>query len=135
MYPHFYEHLAKQHMEELQREAAAMRRAYSVERATSDGDNTRARVLWYLLFGLHVPGYKRLGQELLLDRLQERLNAVLRMICIVSLALGLLIGSLLASRFGPIPATLLSGVAFLVVSVPVLVRSIGLLRGLRNLRP
>jgi len=133
MYPHFYEHLAKQHMEELQREAATMRRAYSVESATSDGDNTRTRILWYLLFGLHVPSYKRLGQELLLDRLQERLNAVLRMICIVSLALGLLIGSLLASRFGPIPATLLSSVAFLVVSVPVLVRSIGLLRGLRSL--
>jgi len=132
MYPHFYEHLAKQHMEELQREAATMRRAYSVESATSDGDNTRTRILWYLLFGLYVPSYKHLGQELLLDRLQERLNAVLRMICIVSLALGLLIGSLLASRFGPIPATLLSSVAFLVVSVPVLVRSIGLLRGLRN---
>ncbi len=133
MYPHFYEHLAKQHMEELQREAATMRRAYSVESATSDGDNTRTRILWYLLFGLYVPSYKHLGQELLLDRLQERLNAVLRMICIVSLALGLLIGSLLASRFGPIPATLLSSVAFLVVSVPVLVRSIGLLRGLRSL--
>jgi len=133
MYPHFYEHLAKQHMEELQREAATMRRAYSVESATSDGDNTRTRILWYLLFGLYVPAYKHLGQELLLDRLQERLNAVLRKICIVSLALGLLIGSLLASRFGPIPATLLSSVAFLVVSVPVLVRSIGLLRGLRSL--
>jgi len=133
MHPHFYEHLAKQHMEELQREAATMRRAYSVESATSDGDNTRTRILWYLLFGLYVPSYKHLGQELLLDRLQERLNAVLRMICIVSLALGLLIGSLLASRFGPIPATLLSSVAFLVVSVPVLVRSIGLLRGLRSL--
>ncbi len=133
MYPHFYEHLAKQHMEELQREAATMRRAYSVESATSDGDNTRTRILWYLLFDLYVPSYKHLGQELLLDRLQERLNAVLRMICIVSLALGLLIGSLLASRFGPIPATLLSSVAFLVVSVPVLVRSIGLLRGLRSL--
>ncbi len=132
MYPHFYEHLAKQHMEELQREAATMRRAYSVESATSDGDNTRTRILWYLLFGLYVPAYKHLGQELLLDRLQERLNAVLRKSCIVSLALGLLIGSLLASRFGPIPATLLSSVAFLVVSVPVLVRSIGLLRGLRN---
>ncbi len=104
-----------------------------VESATSDGDNTRTRILWYLLFGLYVPSYKHLGQELLLDRLQERLNAVLRMICIVSLALGLLIGSLLASRFGPIPATLLSSVAFLVVSVPVLVRSIGLLRGLRSL--
>src|SRR6266581_6959478 len=57
MHPLIHEQVAKQRMDGLQREAAAIQR---MNRANSDLDNKTGNhsvthILWYLLIGLHIP--------------------------------------------------------------------------------
>ncbi len=136
MHPLFHEQIAKQRMEELQREAAAMQR---MNRANSDLDNKTGnhsftRVLWYLLFGLHIPTSSQnqggMREEYALDKLQTRLNATTRVVGLVALGLGSLIGGFLNSRFGLVPIVLLSSIILVVVSFPIFVRSVSVLMAL-----
>lgn len=134
MHPLFHEQVAKQRMEELQREAAAMQR---VNRAKSEldnrtGDHSFTRILWYMLFGLYIPtpgqNHNSIKEEYTLDRLQARLNAITRVVGLTALGLGSLIGGFLNSRFGLGPIVLLSGVILVAVSFPILMRSVSILR-------
>ncbi len=133
MHPLFHEQMAKQRVEQLQREAAAMQR---VNRVISDLDNKTGnhsftRVLWYLLFGLHIPtssqNQRGVREEYALDKLQTRLNATTRVVGLVALGLGFLIGGFLNSRFGLVPIVLLSSIILVVVSFPIFVRSVSML--------
>ncbi len=151
MHPQIHEQMAKQRMEGLQREAAAIQR---MNRANSDLDNKNGNhsfthILWYLLIGQHIPassqnpgtypsrlveqsgemkGEGPLREEYNLGKLRARLNATIRVVGLVALGLGLLIGGFLNSRFGLVPIVLLSGIILLVVSFPILMRSVWMLR-------
>ena len=134
MHPQIHEQMAKQRMEGLQREAAAMQR---MNRANSDldikiGIHSFTHTLWYLIFGLHIPtssqNQSHLREEYHLGKLQPRLNATIRVVGLVALGLGLLIGGFLNSRFGLVPIVLLSGIILVLVSFPILMRSVGMLR-------
>jgi hypothetical protein len=150
MHPLIHEQMAKQRMDGLQREAAAMQhlnRAKNSDLDNKTGNHSSTHLLWYLLVGLHIPTssqnpgtyptaaqlgeMKREGgirEEYTLDRLQARLNATIRVIGLAALGLGLLIGGFLNSRFGLLPIVLLSGVVLVVVSFPILMRSVWMLR-------
>ena len=124
MHPFIQQQLSQQRMEELRREA--MRSAYISHIGTPTRSNTRTPLMWYLLLGLLVPGEKQ--SDFLLSRLQGRFRTTMRLVVMISLALGLLIGDLLDSKFGVIPSVVLSGVVFLVVAMPILWRSVVVLR-------
>ena len=125
MHPFIQQQLARQRMEELRREAAHS--SYGARIDTSTRSKTRTHMLYYLLLGLRVQGEKQ--GDFLLSGLQGRFRATMCLVCMISLALGLLIGSALDSKFGVSPAVVLSGVAFVVVMVPIVVRSVGVLSG------
>jgi hypothetical protein len=124
MLPHLSERLASQRREELLREAAAHRRFRSEDRPSTIANN-RA-FLGYLLFGQSLPAGKQPEPGLLMD--QARYRAALRMIGLLALALGVLAGSLLDSRFGLAPAVLVDGAVVAILAGLLVSRSIGLLR-------
>ncbi|TMF46909.1 MAG: hypothetical protein E6I32_10960 [Chloroflexi bacterium] len=124
MHPFFQQQLAQQRMEELRREA--VRTSYIANSKTPTRSNTRTRILSYLLLDLRVPGEKQ--GDFLSYRLQGRFRTTMRLVCMLSLALGLLIGSALDSKFGVFPAVVLSGMMVVVVGVPILMRSAGALK-------
>ena len=150
MHPQIHEQMAKQRMEGLQREAAAIQRMTS---ANSDLDNKTGNhsfthILWYLLIGQHIPtssqnlgtypsrltaqtgemkGEGPPGEEYNLGKLQARLNATIRVVGLAALGLGLLFGGFLNSRFGLVPIVLLSGIILMAVSFPILMRSVWIL--------
>ena len=132
MHPRFNEQLASQHMQQLQREVAMMRRVASKDIAKHPSSRAYTSVLWYLLFGMRISTCKAEQDssryEYLLDKLQNRLGTMVRTISMISLALGVLIGSFLFSRFGTFSAALLSGALLVVISVPMLVRAAGMLK-------
>jgi hypothetical protein len=131
MHPSFHEQMSKHRMEELQRETAAMQR---VSRAKSDLENTTGNrsfthTLWYLCFGLSIPSStQKQREEYTLERFQALLNAIMRVVGFVALGLGLLIGGFLYSSFGSLPVVLLSSSILVVVSLPILLRSVSVLR-------
>lgn len=124
MHPFIQQQLAQQRMEELQREAA--RSSYISHIDAPTRNNSRTRLMWYLLLDLHVPGEKQ--GDFLLSRLQDNFRATMRLVCMISLALGLLLGGFLDSQFGAVPSVVLSGVMFVVVAMPILWRSVGILK-------
>jgi hypothetical protein len=113
-------------MEQFQREATVMQR---VNHANSNQNNTSGslsptRILWYVLFGLHVPiSNPKQGEGYSLQDFQAHLNATMWMVGFVALGLGLLIGGFLYSNFGLLPIVLLSGFILVAVSLPILLRS------------
>jgi len=132
MHPRFNEQLASQHMQQLQRQAAMMRRVASEDIAIHPANRAYTSVLWYLLFGMQIPTHKveqdSSRYEYLPGKLQDRLGTMVRTISTITLALGVLIGSFLFSRFGTFSAALLSGALLVVISVPMLVRAAGMLK-------
>ena len=132
MHPRFNEQLASQHMQQLQRQAAMMRRVASEDIAIHPANRAYTSVLWYLLFGMQIPTHKveqdSSRYEYLPGKLQDRLGTMVRTIITITLALGVLIGSFLFSRFGLFSAALLSGALLVVISVPILVRAAGMLK-------
>jgi len=125
MHPFLQQQLAQQRMEELRREAVCS--SYIVNDETPTRSNTCTRVLSYLLLGLCGPGEKQ--GDFLPYRLQGRFRATMRLVCMISVALGLLVGNALDSKFGVFPAVVLSGMMVVVVGVPILMRSVGMLKG------
>ncbi len=135
MHPLIHEQVAKQRMEGLQREAAAIQRMNRAKNSDLDnktGNHSFTHILWYLLIGLHIPtssqNQGRLREEYNLGKLQARLNATIRVVGLAALGLGLLIGGFLNSRFGLVPIVLLSGIILVAVSFPILMRSVWMLR-------
>ena len=130
MHPSFTDQISTNRMEQFRREAMVMQR---VNHAKSGPDNTTgssslARILWYLFFGLHIPApSQKQGEEYSIGRLQANLNVIARVIGLVALGLGLLIGGFLYSNFGLLPIVLLSSIILVAVSFPVLLRSMSVL--------
>lgn len=130
MHPSFTDHMSTKRMEQFQREAMVMQR---VNHAKSSPDNTTGsstltRILWYLIFGLHIPtSNQKQGETYTLQSFQARLNATMWMIGCVALGLGLLIGSFINSSFGPLPIFILSSIILVAVLLPIVTRSASLL--------
>jgi hypothetical protein len=130
MHPSFTEQMSTKRIEELHREAIVMQ---PMNHAKSDLDNTTGnqaftRILWYLLFGLHIPtSSQKLGDEYTLKGFQAHLNATMWMVGFVALGLGLLIGGFLYSSFGLVPIVLLTSIILVAVSIPILLRSMSVL--------
>ena len=126
MHPSFHEQMSKQRMEALQREAAV---AQLTNLANSDfgnktGSNSLTGILYYLLFGLRIPTFnQKQGEESTAGRFQANLNAITRVVGLVALGLGLLLGGFLYSSFGLVPIVLLTSSMLVVVSIPILIRS------------
>lgn len=126
MHPSITEQMSKQHMEALQHEAAV---AQFKDLANSDlvfetGSGSLARILWYLLFGKHIPTpTQKYGEEYPMRWHQADLNVITRVVGLVALGLGLLIGGFLYSSFGLVPIVLLVSFILVVVSLPILMRS------------
>src|SRR5690348_17023169 len=111
MHPSIHEQMSKQRMEALQHEAAVAQR---INRAKKDldnknGSNSLTHLLWYLLFGMRIPTPdQKQREEYSIGRLQANLNAITRVVGMVTLGFGLLIGGFLYSSFGLVPIVLLA---------------------------
>jgi hypothetical protein len=130
MHPFIHEQMSMQRMEALQREAAFAQRANHAISGfvNKTGINSFTRILWYLLFGLHIPASsQKLADEYTLKGFQAHLNATMWMVGFVALGLGLLIGGFLYSNFGPLPIVLLTSIILVAVSIPILLRSVSVL--------
>lgn len=130
MHPSIHEQMSKQRMEALQHEAAVAQR---INRAKKDldnktGSNSLTQLLWYLLFGMRIPTpNQKQGEEYSIGGLQANLNAITRVVGCVALGFGLLIGGFLYSSFGLLPIVLLASIILVVVSIPILMRSVSVL--------
>ena len=104
-----------------------------VNHANSNSDNLAGshsftRLIWYLLFGLHIQTSNQKQDEAdNLPAIQTRLSAAIWMVGFVALGLGLLVGGFLYGKFGLLPIVLLSGIILVAVSLPILLRSVSLL--------
>src|SRR5712692_9332998 len=130
MHPAIHEKMSEQRMQVLQHEAALAHRA---NHANSDLENKivsnlLTRVLYYLLFGMYIPTPNQMqGEAYTIARLQANLNTITRVVGLVALGLGLLIGGFLYSSFGLVPIVLLTSIILVVVSIPILMRSASIL--------
>ena len=130
MHPSFTDHMSKMRMEQFQRESMAMQR---MNHAKSSSDNSTSsssltHILWYLLFGLHIPSSsQKQGESYITQSFQARFNANMRMIGCIALGLGLLMGSFINTKFGFLPIVLLSSIMLVAVLLPILTRSISML--------
>ena len=124
MHPFFNQQMARLHREELQREATAAQAADLVHA------NTRA--FWYLIFDLPIltssTNEAPLSQAITPTKLQGQIRAIIRTIGLGAFGIGLLIGSYLGTRFGLLPATLLGCIICLAISLPILRRSLKVLK-------
>ena|SRR5579863_914561 len=120
MHPYFQAYLANERREELLRTAEVMRPFNNQHHASTLTHNRH--IFLYLLLGLPIVTDKQSRQNVLPQSLEARYHAALRMTALIALALGILIGSLLASRFGLLPAVLLDSTVVLVVTALILLR-------------
>jgi hypothetical protein len=130
MHPSFTDHMSTTRMQQLQREAIAMQRLNHAKSSSDSatGSSSLKRILWYVVFGLHIPGSGQKQAETdTLPSFQARLNATIWMIGCIALGLGLLIGSFINSNFGLLPIILLSSIILIAVSLPILTRSASML--------
>jgi hypothetical protein len=134
MHPLLNQQLAKLHMEELQREATTTRFADSAGINSGKGaiNQVPSRsfshpVLWYLLLGLRMP-ISTAKQDVTLAWLQDRLYATNRVISLAALGVGLLAGSYFSTRLGLLPVVFLGALLCAAVSLPILMRSVILLK-------
>ena len=124
MHPFLNQHMARLHREELQREATAAQAA--------DMAHANTRAFWYLIFDLPILTYSAaeapLSQAITSTKLQGQIRAIIRTIGLGAFGIGLLIGSFLGTRFGLLPATLLGCIICLAISLPILRRSLKVLK-------
>ena len=130
MHPSFTDHMSTTRMKQFQREAMAMQRLNHTKSSSENttGSSSLTRSLWYVFFGLHIPGSsQKQGETYTVPGFKARLNATMWMIGCIALGLGLLIGSFIISNFGLLPIVLLSGILLVAVSLPVVARSASIL--------
>ena len=136
MYSLYNQHLAEEHMQTLRREAAAMR-ALNNNPGMQQAKTGLPR-FWYVVLGLTMPEYgvssSKLNQALAYDWWQQRTKMLLRVIGWIAFALGILIGSMLSSSGGLLLPLLLAALVTLVVSVPMAIRLLAVVRGQRMSR-
>jgi hypothetical protein len=130
MHPSFTCHMSTTRMEQFQREATAMQRVNHAKRSLDNttGSSSLTHILWYVLFGLHIPSSsQKQGESYIVQSFQARFHAIMWMIAFVALGLGLLIGSFINSNFGLLPIVLLCSIILVAVSLPIVTRSASLL--------
>jgi apolipoprotein N-acyltransferase len=124
MHPFLNQHRARLHREELLREATAAQAA--------DMAHANTRAFWYFIFDLPILTYSAaeapLSQAITSTKLQGQIRAIIRTIGLGAFGIGLLIGSFLGARFGLLPATLLGCIICLAISLPILRRSLKVLK-------
>lgn len=130
MYALFNQHLAEEHMQALRREAEDMQMLDSV---THDG-KTGLADFWYMVLGLSTPEHgtaaMKASQALVYDWWQQRTKILIRVIGLIAFALGILIGSVLSnSSNGLLLPLVLAGLVTLLVSLPMLVRLLVMMKG------
>lgn len=134
MHPFLHQQLAKQHMEELRREALAMQRAHQSTKGLAKTSTRVKPLLWYLLSGHYLPPAEL--HEIQSSQLRARWLSLMRLVVLTAIALGLLLGMFLTSHFGPTIPTLLVSILVFAITLPMMVRTASLLRkGRRRLRP
>src|SRR5215472_4176207 len=126
MHPLIYEQMAQMHRQELLREAAAARSAAQTHtRAQGNSDAYWLyRGRWGLIFGLPI-----VSSSTNEAWLQNRMRATIRTVGLGAFGVGSLVGSFLGSRFGLLPAVVFSCVICLVITLPIVVRSVVTLKG------
>ena len=127
MHPSLIEHMAKLRMRELQQEAAAERLAAEASRHA--GGHSSWRLLYYLLLGSYAPGYSQDQASIKQEAIpRQSTRSVTRQVGLAALGIGFLSGGFLGTRFGLLPAAVLSGTILLIISVSIVVRAIVLLK-------
>ena len=127
MHPLLTEHMAKLHMRELQQEAATERLAAQVSRQA--GGHSSRQLLYYLLLGSYVPGYSQDQTSIKQEAIpRQSTQGVTRQVGLAALGVGFLAGGFLGTRFGLLPAAMLSGTILLIISVSIVVRALVLLK-------
>ena len=130
MHPSFTDHMSTTRMKQFQREAMAMQRLNHAKSSSANttGSSSLTRILYYVFFGLNIPGSsQKQAETFTLPNYQSRLNATMWMIACITLGLGLLIGSFINSNFGLLPIVLLSSIILVAVLLPIVARSASLL--------
>jgi hypothetical protein len=130
MHPSFTGHMSTTRMEQFQREATAMQRINHAKSGHNNttGSSSLTHILWYVLFGLHIPSSsQKQGESYTVQSFQARFNATFWMIGCIALGLGLLIGSFINSNFGLLPIVLLCSIILVAVSLPIVTRSASML--------
>ena len=130
MYVLFNQHLAEEHMQALRREAEDMQIVDSI----THNERTGLAGFWYMVLGLSTPEYgtaaMKASQALVYDWWQQRTKILVRVIGLIAFALGILIGSVLSnSSNGLLLPLLLAGLVTLLVSLPMLVRLLAMMKG------
>ena len=124
MHPFLNQQMARLHREELQREATAAQAA--------DLAHTNTRAFWYLIFDLPIPTSSTneapLSQSITPTKLQGQMHTIMRTIGLGAFGIGSLFGSYLGTRFGLLPATLFGCIICLAISLPILRRSLKVLK-------
>jgi hypothetical protein len=117
-------------MEQFHREAMAMQRINHTKSNLDNttGSSTFTHILWYVLFGLHIPSSsQKQGEVYTMQSFQARFNATIWVIGCIALGLGLLIGGFIISNFGLLPIVLLCSIILVAVSLPIVTRSASML--------
>ena len=130
MHPSFTDYMSTKRIEQFQREAMVMQRVNHAKSSSDSatGSSSLTRSLWYVFFGLHIPGSsQKQGETYTVPGFKARLNATMWMIGCIALGLGLLIGSFITINFGLLPIVLLSSILLVAVSLSVVARSSSLL--------
>ena len=119
MHPLINQQLAQIHRQELLREAAAARSADAAYNNAQGKTYARRihRERWSLIFGL--PALYSTANQASLGR---RMRATIRVVGLGAFSAGSLAGSFIGSRFGLLPAAVLSCIICLMITLPVLAR-------------
>ena len=127
MHPLLIEHMAKLHIRELQQEAAVERLAAQASRQA--GGHSSRQLLYYLLLGSYAPAYSQDQVSIKQEAIpRQSTHSVTRQVGLAALGIGFLSGGFLGTRFGLLPAAILSGTILLIISASIVLRSIILLK-------
>jgi len=127
MHPLLTEHIAKLHMRELQQQAAVERLAATASRHA--GGHLSWQLLYYLLLGSYVPGYHQDQASMKQEAIsRQSMHSIIRQVGLAALGIGFLAGGFLGTRFGLLPAAILSGTILLIISASIVLRSIIILK-------
>lgn len=121
MYPFPTVQLADQHRQQLQHEAEMERAAHAFTVPVANKSNLNQ--FWYLLLGTSfITDDAHMTDAAYADWLRRRTQALMRVIALLALGIGALLGGILDNQIGLLPTLVLGGIIALVVSLPVIAR-------------
>jgi len=130
MHPFLSQHMAQSRREELQRAAAVARTEY-VAHADADKHGFR-RTFYRLIFDLPVTSSTtsgaHLSQAISPCWLQQQMRTTFCTVGLGAFGIGSLLGGFLGTKFGLLPSTLLGCIVCLAITVPILRRSLKILK-------